>query len=167
VIAARKLLAAGKRVAIFDFDAHHGDGTENLTKSDDNILSYSVHHYGIFPGTGAGSEPEHHVYNKPLNAMAGDDELFAASDEFIEVARAFEADFIFVAAGADGHINDPLGGLAYTTDGAERAMRNVRNAFSATPILMGGAGGYRPDDDTPAMWSSAFAGLTSGRSSLA
>jgi acetoin utilization protein AcuC len=55
-----------KRVAILDIDAHHGDGTENLTADNPNILTFSIHEKGIFPGTGNESKPSKMVYNYPL-----------------------------------------------------------------------------------------------------
>jgi acetoin utilization protein AcuC len=168
VIAAKTLTAQGLKVAIFDFDAHHGDGTENLSASDSNILTYSVHESGIFPGTGETSRPREQVYNRPLRAGDGNTELLLATDEFIELAKEFRADYIFFAAGGDGHANDPLAHLQYTADGAGKAMEKVRAAFPTTPMLLGGAGGYRPDDDTPAMWCASVMGLiTSGKSSRA
>jgi acetoin utilization protein AcuC len=56
----------GKKVAILDIDAHHGDGTENLTADNPAVLSFSIHQYGIFPGTGFEDIPEKNVYNFPL-----------------------------------------------------------------------------------------------------
>lgn len=168
VIAAKTLTAQGKKVAVFDFDAHHGDGTENLSASDPNILTYSVHESGIFPGTGETSRPQEQVYNRPLRAGDGNVQLLQATDEFIELAKEFRADYIFFAAGGDGHANDPLAHLQYTEAGAGEAMAKIRAAFPTTPMLLGGAGGYRPDDDTPAMWCASVMGLiTSGKSSRA
>jgi acetoin utilization protein AcuC len=165
VIAAKTLTAQGKKVAVFDFDAHHGDGTENLSASDPNILTYSVHESGIFPGTGETSRPREKVYNRPLRAGDGNVQLLHATDEFIELAKEFHADYIFFAAGGDGHENDPLAHLRYTAEGAGTATKKIRDAFPATPMLLGGD---RPDDDTPAMWCASVMGLiTSGKSSRA
>jgi acetoin utilization protein AcuC len=58
----------GKKVAILDIDAHHGDGTENLTADNPNVLTFSIHEKGIFPGTGNESEPSKLVYNYPLGS---------------------------------------------------------------------------------------------------
>jgi acetoin utilization deacetylase AcuC-like enzyme len=52
-----------RKVAILDFDAHHGDGTENLTAENPNVLTFSIHEKGIFPGTGNTSSPDNCVYN--------------------------------------------------------------------------------------------------------
>lgn len=142
----------GHRVAIFDLNAHHGDGTENLLRNQP-ILTYSVHDRTIFPGTGFFSQPEFLVYNKPLDSGSGDGELAEAVDEFISLATTFGASMIFIAAGADGHELDPLSTLSYSTQGIAGAVGSIRMAFPRLPMLIGGAGGYRPDDITPEVWS--------------
>lgn len=162
---AAKILAEdyGKRVAILDIDAHHADGTENLTSGNPNILTFSVHQNGIFPGTGAEHQADESIHNRPLSAGSDDADLIVAVQDFIDVAQAFNPDFIFVAAGGDGHIADPLSGLQYTEAGFAHAGELIRSNFSNLPILLGGAGGYRPDDHTPAMWISitlALAGMS-------
>ena len=70
-IAALIATQQGHKVAIFDLDAHHGDGTENLLRNHP-VLTYSVHDRTIFPDTGFITEPELLVYNKPLAAGSGD-----------------------------------------------------------------------------------------------
>jgi len=150
----------GKRVAILDFDAHHGDGTENLTAENPNVLSFSIHEEGIFPGTGSNSIPEKLVYNYPLGAEGtegeigkGDEALIRGVVEFCRLADEFNADLIFVAAGADGHAEDPLSSLEFTIAGYEVVAKHLRKMFPNTPILVGGAGGYLPDSRTPEIWS--------------
>jgi len=161
-IAAKIAVSKGLKVAILDVDAHHGDGTENLCSDDPNILTFSVHQLGIFPGTGAHEIPEKLVFNEGLAGGAGDAELLAAVERFNEIALDFAPDLIFVAAGADGHREDPLSRLNYETDGMFAAMNKVRESFPSLPILMGGAGGYEPDNYTPQMWLSAATGLVNG-----
>ena len=149
-----------KKVAILDIDAHHGDGTENLTAENPNVLSFSIHEKGIFPGTGNNSTPEKLVYNYPLGAEGtegeigkGDEALLRGVSEFCRLADEFNADFIFVAAGADGHEDDPLSSLQFTIAGFKAVAVHLRKKFSNTPILVGGAGGYLPDTRTPEVWS--------------
>jgi acetoin utilization protein AcuC len=142
----------GFKVAIFDFDAHHGDGTELLLR-EEPILTYSVHDSTIFPGTGFDSDPKLNVYNMPLPANSGDSELFEAVSEFNQLAEDFGTNLIFIAAGADGHATDPLSTLNYSVSGITSALQQIRKHFPATPILMGGAGGYQPDAFTPEIWS--------------
>lgn len=154
-IAAKVAVAKGLKVAILDVDAHHGDGTENLCLDDPNIMTFSVHEAGIFPGTGKSDFPENHAYNHPLEAGATDEQLVWGVQRFNIVARDFDPDLIFIAAGADGHELDPLSGLQYSHGGMYLAMGNLRNSFPSMPMLIGGAGGYQPDEWTPRMWDAA------------
>ena len=149
-----------KKVAILDFDAHHGDGTENLTAENPNVLTFSIHERGIFPGTGNKSIPEKLVYNYPLGAEGtegeigkGDEALLRGVVEFCRLADEFNTDLVFIAAGADGHAEDPLSSLEFTIAGYEVVARYLRKMFPNTPILVGGAGGYLPDSRTPQIWS--------------
>ena len=158
-IAATKLTQLGKKVAIFDCDAHHGDGTEALTKANPNIMSFSVHQWGIFPGTGLVSDWERKALNFPLAAGTDDEGLKDATQSFLDVCFDFEPDFIFIACGADGLADDPLSELKYTVGGYELAMKSIRMAYPDTPILFGGAGGYLPDDQTPDLWAKASLAL--------
>ena len=150
----------GKRVAILDIDAHHGDGTENLTTDNPNVLTYSIHERGIFPGTGNENYPEKNVYNLPLHSPAraedlgkGDAALLNGVHLFLKLAKEFEADLIFIACGADGHQEDPLSSLQFTVDGFREAAQLIRSTFPDMPILIGGAGGYLPDSRTPEVWA--------------
>jgi acetoin utilization deacetylase AcuC-like enzyme len=158
-IAATKLTQMGKKVAIFDCDAHHGDGTEALTKANLNIMSFSVHQWGIFPGTGLVSDWERKALNFPLAANTDNEGLKDATQSFLDVCFDFEPDFIFIACGADGLADDPLSELKYTVGGYELAMKSIRMAYPDTPILFGGAGGYLPDDQTPDLWAKASLAL--------
>ena len=158
-IAAHMLSDQDKRVAILDVDAHHGDGTENLTYENRNILTYSIHEWGIFPGTGKDSDRRNNVYNEPLPTYGNDAQLANGVMNFVAVADLFIPDYIFVAGGADGHRNDPLSTLQYTLPGYSEALRRVRGAFPTTPILFGGAGGYQPDGATPMSWAAMVTAL--------
>jgi acetoin utilization protein AcuC len=149
-----------KKVAILDFDAHHGDGTENLTAENPNVLTFSIHEKGIFPGTGNNSIPEMLVYNYPLGDLGtdgesekGDEALLRGVAEFCRLADGFKADLIFIAAGADGHEEDPLSSLQFSTVGFAKVAKLIRSRFPDHPILVGGAGGYLPDTRTPEVWS--------------
>lgn len=151
----------GKRVAILDIDVHHGDGTEVLLKERSDLFTFSVHEKGLFPGTGARDESDkvNWVFNRPLKSGSGDFELLAAVQDFVEAAKEFQPDVIMIAGGADGHYADPLANLEYTELGFARAVRLVKNAFAELPFIFSGAGGYTPDDYTPAMWLSAILAL--------
>lgn len=145
----------GLKIAILDIDAHHGDGTEFLSAENPDVLTYSIHQSGIFPGTGNESYPELNVFNFPLSYSTGmtDASLLAGVNNFIPIARTFAPDIIFIAAGADGLDADPLSSLEYTVEGYQSAIALIKNSFPELPILMGGAGGYLPDSGTPELWA--------------
>lgn len=157
-IAATTATKAGKRVAIFDCDAHHGDGTENLLRDNPDVLTFSIHESGIFPFAECDSyDPEHEIYNYKLPPKCGDDELGNGVELFLQETERFKPDIIFIACGADGLKDDPLSNLTYTVEGYAKTMKTIRKAYPNTPILFGGAGGYLPDSGTPAVWAqSAF-----------
>lgn len=157
----------GKRVAILDIDAHHGDGTENLTADNTKILTYSIHEKGIFPGTGNESEPQKKVYNYPLGSRddqrdndKSDLALARGVNDFVELTKEFLPDLIFIACGADGHAEDPLSSLEYSVEGYRNVARILRSTYPDMPILFGGAGGYLPDTRTPEVWSAFSQQLT-------
>lgn len=169
-IAAKIAVARGYKVAIFDYDAHHGDGTENLCADDPNILTYSVHEKGLFPWTGNESDPSRNIYNRALDIdflnseswgedrinFRHDEALIDAAGEFARLAEKFGADIIFLAAGADGHADDRMSRLQYHTNLISKAISGIFHSnLAQLPVLIGGAGGYRPDDATPQMWAEA------------
>jgi acetoin utilization protein AcuC len=151
------------KVAIIDIDAHHGDGVENLTRENLDVLTFSIHEQGIFPGTGLNNEEEKNVYNFPLQAGKiglGDSALLEGINTFIPIARAFDPDILFITSGADGLANDPLTHLEYTVEGYRAAATLLANSFPSLPKLMGGAGGYLPDDGTPMVWAAVACELS-------
>lgn len=109
-----------KRVAIIDFDVHHGNGTQDMFYSDDSVLFVSTHMKGGFPGTGRLEETGLGTgigYTMNIE-LPGDAGHAAALDcwELMEAKIAqFSPDFIVVSAGYDAHLFDPLGGLQYST----------------------------------------------------
>jgi acetoin utilization protein AcuC len=145
----------GLRVAILDIDGHHGDGTENLTRDNPMVMTFSIHDCGIFPGTGEFDEPEFRVFNEALRFGDGDENLMEATNRFLTLAKKFNPAIIFIACGADGHEEDLLTGLDYSVEGIVAACARVRDSFPQMPILMGGAGGYLPDTRTPEVWARA------------
>lgn len=151
----------GKRAAILDIDVHHGDGTEELLRDRKDVFTFSIHQKGLFPNTANEdvSDKTNWIYNRPLVSGSGDFELQDAVKDFVEAAKEFKPDVIMIAGGADGHHTDPLANLEYTEIGFARAVRVVKEAFGDLPILFSGAGGYCPDDYTPAMWLSAILAL--------
>ena len=107
------------RVAIIDFDAHHGNGTQDLMWDEPRALYCSSHQVPLYPGTGAVEETggAGHVVNAPLAPATGGAEMRAVYDEVILPAvEAFAPGLILVSAGFDAHARDPLAQLNWRTD---------------------------------------------------
>lgn len=107
-----------ERVAIVDFDVHHGNGTQDLVEDDGRILFCSTHQSPLFPGTGAADEVGvGNVLNVPLPAGTGSD-IFRDVMERVVLPRldAFSPQLVIISAGFDAHMNDPLAGMNLTTE---------------------------------------------------
>lgn len=104
------------RVAIVDFDVHHGNGTQQIFYSDPSVLYASTHQMPLFPGTGAVRETGvGNIFNSPLAPGDGGAELRAAfQDRILPALQAFSPELIIVSAGFDAHERDPLGSLTMT-----------------------------------------------------
>ena len=108
---ARAVHGAG-RVAILDWDVHHGNGTQEVFWDDPDVMYCSTHQMPLFPGTGARSERGDHdtIVNAPLRAGDGTEAFRSALDELIlPRIAAFRPDLVIVSAGFDAHRRDPLG----------------------------------------------------------
>lgn len=124
-VAVKSLLEAGtvERVAIYDWDVHHGNGTQDMFYEDPRVLFMSTHQWPFYPGTGAAEETgagagEGHTLNLPLPAGSGDEALLGVTrDVLAPRVRDFAPDLIVISAGYDGHGADPLGGFTLSTDG--------------------------------------------------
>ena len=112
-IAAQKLVKAGKRVAIFDFDGHMGDGTCDIFYNTDKVLYWSIHQYPAFPGHGFIEEVgeangKGYTINLPIPPGSGDDIFINAIKNLMPVMEQFEPDVVAVSAGFDAHKYDLL-----------------------------------------------------------
>ena len=107
-----------ERVAIVDFDVHHGNGTQDIFKADPSVFYGSSHQMPLFPGTGAANETGvGNIFNAPLAARTGRDEMRAAYDGIILPAlEAFRPDFLLISAGFDADYRDPLAQLNWRPD---------------------------------------------------
>ncbi|KFG69824.1 histone deacetylase family protein [Microvirga sp. BSC39] len=106
-----------ERVAIFDWDVHHGNGTQDIFWSDETVLYCSTHEAPLYPGTGALSETGDHgtIVNAPLNAGDGSEAFREAVDTIIAPRiDSFAPDLIIISAGFDAHWRDPLASLNLT-----------------------------------------------------
>jgi acetoin utilization deacetylase AcuC-like enzyme len=103
------------RVAILDFDVHHGNGTQDLIWDDARVLFVSSHQMPLYPGTGAVAERGAHdnVVNLPLAPGSGGAEMRAAWEAALVRVEAFQPELILISAGFDAHADDPLAGLMW------------------------------------------------------
>lgn len=129
-ITAAALAEAGERVLIVDFDAHHGNGTQDAFYADGRVAYVSMHEWPLYPGTGRVDETgtgagAGTTANLPLPAGATGDVYLAALDEVVApVAARHQPTWLIISAGFDGHRNDPLAHLALTSgDFAEMTAR--------------------------------------------
>jgi acetoin utilization deacetylase AcuC-like enzyme len=141
-IAARVAQArlGAERVAIVDWDIHHGNGTEAIFADDDSVLCVSLHQWPHYPGTGGPDDQAETTVNIPLPAGSGDAEYARAFSDVVEPrVHSFEPDLVLVAAGFDPHEDDPLSGMRVTEDGfRELARRSAALGPRVAGVLEGG-----------------------------
>jgi acetoin utilization deacetylase AcuC-like enzyme len=132
-VTAAALAARGERVLVVDYDAHHGNGTQDIFYADPRVMYVSLHQYPFYPGTGAIDEVGAGAgvgttVNVPMPAGASGDAYRAAVDEVITpVAERFAPTWLLLSAGFDAHRRDPLTDLGLTSgDYADLTDRLVR-----------------------------------------
>ena len=122
-IAAAQVLHRYARVAILDFDAHHGNGTRDIFATRRDVLYISIHQYGIFPGTGPAEDVGEgaglgYTVNVPFPARAGDASYDLAFEDLVgPIVRGYRPEAILVSLGADAHYKDPLTSLGLSSPG--------------------------------------------------
>jgi len=127
------------RVAILDWDVHHGNGTQDLVADDESILFVSLHQWPFYPGTGGPYEQGPTLVNIPLEAGTGDDGYLEAWATVERAVTQFEPDLLLVSAGFDAHVDDPLAGMRVTAAGfRELAQRTRQLAPRVAAVLEGG-----------------------------
>jgi acetoin utilization deacetylase AcuC-like enzyme len=134
-VAAASLAAAGERVLIVDFDAHHGNGTQDIFYGRADVCYVSLHQYPFYPGTGGLREMGRDeglgtTVNLPMPEGTGGDAYRAAFDDVIEpVAERFDPGWVLISAGFDAHRADPLTDLGLTAgDFSDLTWRSLRLA---------------------------------------
>jgi acetoin utilization deacetylase AcuC-like enzyme len=107
-----------ERVAVIDFDVHHGNGTQHMFERDPNLFFGSTHQWPLYPGTGAEDETGcGNVVNVPLSPLSGSEEFRAAmAERVLPALDRFRPDLILISAGFDAHWLDPLGSLNFTDE---------------------------------------------------
>jgi acetoin utilization deacetylase AcuC-like enzyme len=129
-----------ERVAIVDYDVHHGNGTQAVFEDDDSVLFVSLHQWPFYPGSGGPDDQRETTLNIPLTAGSGDAEYLRAFEEVVEPAVArFEPELVLVSAGFDAHRADPLADMNVSEDGfRELSRRCAAMAPRVAAVLEGG-----------------------------
>jgi acetoin utilization deacetylase AcuC-like enzyme len=151
VAAAHARANGAARVAIVDYDVHHGNGTQHIFDADPGVLYVSTHQYPFYPGTGAAGETGHgdgrgFTVNLPLEVGAVDEDYQYVFDRVVlPVVRQFAPELLLVSAGFDAHERDPLGGMRVTTPSfaaMTMALRAVADECCQGRIVCVTEGGY-------------------------
>ncbi|MGH3102808.1 MAG: histone deacetylase family protein [Gaiellaceae bacterium] len=129
-----------ERIAILDWDVHHGNGTQAIFWDDPSVLYVSLHQWPFYPGTGGPEEQSETVLNIPFPGGAGDLQYLEAFHVAVEPKlRRFDPDLLLVSAGFDAHVEDPLADIAVTEEGfRELARRAAALAPRIAAVLEGG-----------------------------
>lgn len=142
------------RIAIVDFDLHHGNGTQDAFYDDDRVLFVSSHRYPFYPGTGAITEigqgkGKGTTFNFPVHNLEGDEFFVGLYRELVSpILRAFRPEMILVSAGFDGHRLDPMHGLQMETETfgkISQVLIDVAEQCANGKILFCLEGGYSPE----------------------
>ena len=136
-----------KKIAIIDFDVHHGNGTQDIFYENENVLFISTHQYPYYPGTGSEREKGkfNNIFNIPLPAGTNSDEYLDAFEFALKKLKEFKPEFVLISAGFDGHVADPLAQLKLNTEDyyeiTKRILETSRK-FSQGKVVSILEGGY-------------------------
>jgi acetoin utilization deacetylase AcuC-like enzyme len=148
-----------ERVAIVDFDVHHGNGTEAIFREDDSVLFVSMHQWPFYPGSGGPDDQAETTVNVPLRAGSGDAEYLDAFDRVVRPAvERFDPSLVLVSAGFDAHADDPLGGMRISEPGFRELARRCRGLSDRLAAVL--EGGYNLET-LPSLVDAALDGFTS------
>ncbi|GGD08048.1 histone deacetylase family protein [Aureimonas glaciei] len=136
-----------ERVAIVDWDVHHGNGTQDIFLADRSVLYASTHQMPLYPGTGAKNETgAGNIVNAPLSSGDGSEAFREAfTSRIMPALRAFRPDLVIISAGFDAHWRDPLAGLQLVEDDFDWAtgeLMDIADRFSAGRLISLLEGGY-------------------------
>ena len=142
-----------KRVAIFDWDVHHGNGIQDIFEDRGDVFYASIHEDGLYPGTGdldeTGSDDgAGTTLNVPLRAGAGDPDYLLTVDEVVTPAlQRFDPDLLLVSAGFDAHRHDPISRMRVSSEGYAILTDRVRTLADSVEAGLGFVleGGYSLD----------------------
>ena len=122
---------AVQRVAILDFDCHHGNGTEDIFRANEHVLYVSLHQSPCYPGTGLASAGNY--LNYPLAPGTAPEQFLAALDEAIDRIRKFTPDLLAVSAGFDAYKNDPITHMGLEVDTYYEIGRRIADLTHPAP----------------------------------
>ena len=107
-----------KKIAIIDFDVHHGNGTQDIFYDNEKVLYISTHQYPYYPGSGSNEENGkfNNVLNIPLEAGTTSEEYLNAYENVLTKIKQFKPEFLLFSAGFDAHIDDPLAQMRLSTE---------------------------------------------------
>jgi acetoin utilization deacetylase AcuC-like enzyme len=150
-VTAAALVKRGSRVAVVDWDAHHGNGTQDLFIGSPDVLYLSIHHAPFYPGTGRVEEVGGGLgtgtsINIPLPAGSGGSSYRDAFARIVlPVVDQYGPDWLLVSAGYDGHAQDPLGGMGLVSSDYEAMAASLGIAMDRTNTVFILEGGYNLD----------------------
>ena len=107
-----------EKIAIIDFDVHHGNGTQDIFYENENVLFISTHQYPYYPGSGSEKEKGkfNNIYNIPLPAGTNSEEYLNAFEFALKKLKEFKPEFVLISAGFDSHVKDPLAQFKLETE---------------------------------------------------
>ena len=148
-IAAQHLVNQGKKVLVFDFDGHLGDGTSKIFYDSNQVMYWSIHQYPAFPGHGTeneigAGEGKGYTINTTLPPKSGDDIFMEAFNDILPVAKQFNPDVVAVSAGFDAHRYDLLLGLNVTNNSFYKIGKALSENFSNVFATL--EGGYNVEE---------------------
>ena len=116
-----------KKIAIIDFDVHHGNGTQDIFYENENVLFISTHQYPYYPGSGTEKEKGkfNNIYNIPLPAGTNSEQYLNAFQFALKKLNEFKPQFILVSAGFDAHKNDPLAQIKLETEDFYKITKRI------------------------------------------
>jgi acetoin utilization deacetylase AcuC-like enzyme len=148
------------RVAILDWDVHHGNGTQDMFWSDDSVLYVSLHQWPFYPGSGGPGEGNETTVNIPLAAGSGDDVYIEAMEQIVVPAiDAFAPDLLIVSAGFDAAEGDPIAMMRLSAAGFAELARRVGTLCERNAFVL--EGGYNVDT-LPALVKGAWEAASEG-----
>ena len=135
-----------KKIAIIDFDVHHGNGTQDIFYENENVLFISTHQYPYYPGSGSEQEKGkfNNIYNIPLPAGTNSEEYLNAFEFALKKLKEFKPEFVLISAGFDSHVKDPLAQFKLETEDfyiiTKRILETSKNSCNGkvVSILEGG-----------------------------